>query len=83
VIDGCGINGRYWVFATLLSDFAQTLEVTDTVPTVTKSYSNPLGNTPTTVIDRQAFVSSTTSTIFADSFESGNTDAWSVAVPAP
>ncbi|MCP3963208.1 MAG: hypothetical protein GY719_35660 [bacterium] len=54
VLDGCAINGRFWVFAAGLSDYFQTLTVTDTATAVARTYVNPLGEYPH-LIDTAAF----------------------------
>jgi len=43
VIDGCGLNQRYWLFAGGLTNVKVDLTLTDTVTGKSKSYSNPLG----------------------------------------
>ena len=45
VLDGCGINGRYWVFAAGLTNVRVELTVTDTASGQSKTYVNPQ-NTP-------------------------------------
>ena len=42
VVNGHGINGKYWVFFGSLSDVEYTVTVTDTVTGQTKRYHNPL-----------------------------------------
>ncbi len=83
LVDDWADSGYFWVVFGATTNVEFTVTVTNTEDGQIKSYFNPLGNTPTTVIDRQAFVSSTTSTIFADGFESGDFGAWSSVVPAP
>ncbi len=43
VFDACVINNRYWVFAVGLSDYMQSVTVTDTATDVAKTYDNPPG----------------------------------------
>jgi uncharacterized delta-60 repeat protein len=43
VIDGCGLNQRYWLFAGGLTNVKVDLTLTDTVTGKSKTYSNPLG----------------------------------------
>ena len=43
MIDGCGLNQRYWLFAGGLTNVKVDLTLTDTVTGKSKSYSNPLG----------------------------------------
>jgi hypothetical protein len=54
VIDGRGLNGRFWVFYGALSDVHYTLTVTDTVTGVEKTYTNPAGQFAS-VADTAAF----------------------------
>jgi hypothetical protein len=80
LVDDWANSGYYWVVFGAITTVEFTVTVTNTEDGQTQSYFNPLGNAPTTVIHRQAFVSST---VFADSFESGDANAWSSVVPAP
>jgi len=43
VLDACGLNARYWVFAGGLTDVNVTLTVRDTKSGTTRTYTNPLG----------------------------------------
>jgi hypothetical protein len=43
VLDACGLNSRYWVFAGGLTDVNVTLTVRDTKSGTTRTYTNPLG----------------------------------------
>lgn len=43
VLNGCPVNGRYWVFAAGLTDVRVELTVTDTVSGKSKTYLNPQG----------------------------------------
>ncbi|MEM6702774.1 MAG: hypothetical protein AAF690_08730 [Acidobacteriota bacterium] len=54
-LDGCGVNGHYWVFSSAATDVAFTLTVTDTVTSVTRTYQNPLGNRASAITDTSAF----------------------------
>jgi photosystem II stability/assembly factor-like uncharacterized protein len=40
-VDGCGLNGRHWVFAGGLTDVEVELRVTDTVTNEVREYRNP------------------------------------------
>lgn len=58
VIDGCGLNNRYWVFysATTNVEFTITVRDTATNPDTIRTYTNPLGSTDfTAVTDINAF----------------------------
>ncbi len=54
MFDGCAINNDYWVFTAGLSDFEQTLTVTETDLSGIQNYFNPLG-TYLNVLDTSAF----------------------------
>ena len=45
VLNGCGLNQRYWVFAGGLTNVKVTLTVTDMSNNTVKVYTNPI-NTP-------------------------------------
>ncbi len=55
VLDGCGLNGHYWVFAAATTDVEYTLTVTDTEAGDVKQYNNPLGTASAAVTDTNAF----------------------------
>lgn len=55
VLDGCGINNRFWVFLAGATDVGVTVTITDTQTGVIKTYSNPVGTTFVTVTDTLAF----------------------------
>ncbi|HYH45845.1 MAG TPA: hypothetical protein VEG34_09170 [Thermoanaerobaculia bacterium] len=55
VIDGCALNGRFWVFATGLTDVNTVLTVTDTVTGADKTYRNPAGRPFAPIQDTAAF----------------------------
>lgn len=55
VLDGCGLNDRYWVFAAGTTDVAYTLEVEDMVSGAQKQYSNQLGVRSPAIADTMAF----------------------------
>lgn len=54
VLDGCGLNDRFWVFAAGLTDVAVTLVVTDTVTGNVWSNLNALGSLHPSVLDIDA-----------------------------
>lgn len=58
VIDGCGFNGRYWIFASGLTDVAVSLRVTDTVAGAVYAHENPIGTPFLPLLDIQAFACS-------------------------
>ena len=55
VLDGCGVNGRYWVFLSPGSTVRWQLTVTDTATRESRLYDNDLGETPELVADTAAF----------------------------
>jgi len=55
VLDGCGLNNRYWVFASATTDVAYTLTITDTQNGTVSQYSNPLGTAADAITDTDAF----------------------------
>lgn len=54
VIDGCGFNGHYWVFAAATTTVEFTLTVTDTETQTTRRYENPSGTIAVPVADVEA-----------------------------
>jgi len=55
VIDGCGLNDRFWVYSAASTDVEYTLTVTDTLTGTQKSYTNPLGQAAPANTDSSAF----------------------------
>ena len=55
VLDGCAINGRYWVFAAALTDVAHTLRVTDTETGDEVLYRHSAGALAPAIADTGAF----------------------------
>ncbi len=55
VLDGCGVNNRYWFFAAGLTNVAVELTVTDTDTGVTNTYRNAAGHVFSTITDTGAF----------------------------
>ncbi|MEM1178282.1 MAG: carboxypeptidase-like regulatory domain-containing protein [Acidobacteriota bacterium] len=55
VLDGCDINGRFWVFAAGLTDVAVELTVEDAATGDTQTYVNPLGSAFQPIQDTSAF----------------------------
>jgi hypothetical protein len=55
VLDGCGVNGHYWVFVASGSTVGYQLLVTDTLTDDQVLYQNPLGATPALIPDTAAF----------------------------
>jgi hypothetical protein len=49
ILDACGLNSKFWVFISGLTDQGWTVRIRDTQTGATKTYSNPVGRlTPTT-----------------------------------
>ncbi|MEM8998551.1 MAG: serine protease, partial [Acidobacteriota bacterium] len=55
VLDGCGFNDRFWVFAAAVTNVEFTLTVTDTVTEETRTWTNPLGVSASAITDTDAF----------------------------
>jgi hypothetical protein len=55
VLDGCGLNSKWWVFAGGLTNVAVTLTVTDTKTSTVKTYHNPPSTTFQPIQDTSAF----------------------------
>jgi hypothetical protein len=55
VLDGCGLNGHYWVFLSGLTDVSVELVVTDTTTGESRTYASPLGTTFRPRFDTAAF----------------------------
>jgi hypothetical protein len=55
VLDGCGLNGHYWVYSAGMTDVEYTLTVTDTRTGAVVRYDNPLGRRAPAVTDSSAF----------------------------
>ncbi len=55
VLDGCGINDRYWVFASATTNVEYTLRVIDSDTGLMQEYSNPLGTAARAITDTAAF----------------------------
>lgn len=57
VLDGCGFNSRYWVFASATTNVEFDLTVTDTLSGLVRTYHNPSGQNAETILDVEAFAS--------------------------
>ncbi len=55
VLDGCSVNGHYWVFAAATTNVEYTLTVTDTETGQVQSYFNKLGVSSPAITDSSAF----------------------------
>ncbi|HYH44719.1 MAG TPA: hypothetical protein VEG34_03475 [Thermoanaerobaculia bacterium] len=55
VIDGCALNGRFWVFAAGLTDVRTEIAVTDAVTGARRTYGNPAGTPFAAIQDTDAF----------------------------
>jgi hypothetical protein len=55
VLNGCGLNSRYWVFVSGLTNVAVTVTVTDTQTGQVRTYANPAGRVFRTRLDTNAF----------------------------
>lgn len=55
VLDACGLNQRYWVFASAATNVETTLTVTDRLTGEERTYTNPLGRLAPAITDTDAF----------------------------
>lgn len=55
VLNGCGLNSRYWVFFSAGTNVEFTVTVTDTQTGAVRTYSNPLNTAAAAVQDTSAF----------------------------
>ncbi|MEM9554694.1 MAG: hypothetical protein AAGC60_10575 [Acidobacteriota bacterium] len=55
VLDGCGVNGHYWVFGSASTNVEYELTVTDTQTAAVWTLSNPLGELSPAFADVEAF----------------------------
>ena len=54
VLDGCGLNQHYWVFAAATTNVEYTLTVTDLQTGEEAEYTNPLGTASPAIVDTSA-----------------------------
>jgi hypothetical protein len=57
VLDGCNVNGHYWLYLATAADLEMTVRVRDTQTGRTWAYFNPAGSVPAPVRDVEAFAS--------------------------
>jgi hypothetical protein len=55
VLDGCGTNQRFWVFAAATTNVGYTLRVEDTATGAVREFTNPLGASAQALADTDAF----------------------------
>jgi CSLREA domain-containing protein len=55
VLDGCALNGRYWVFASGLTNLEVRLTIEDTQTGVQRAYESPQGTVFAPILDTDAF----------------------------
>ncbi|HEX2642867.1 MAG TPA: choice-of-anchor L domain-containing protein [Thermoanaerobaculia bacterium] len=55
VVDGCALNGRFWIFSAAVTNVQYTLRVTDTVTGKIREYKNPLGTSSRAITDTGTF----------------------------
>ncbi len=55
VLDGCGVNGHFWVFYAATTNIGFELTVRDTSTNLTRTYTNPDINPALTITDTEAF----------------------------
>jgi len=54
VLDGCPVNGKFWIFVSGLTNRGFTVQVRDSLTGRIRTYTNPLGTYPQTVGDTDA-----------------------------
>ncbi len=54
-LNGCGVNGRYWIFSAGLTNLAVAITVADMATNLSKTYSSPQGMPFQTVADTTTF----------------------------
>lgn len=55
VLDGCSVNGHFWVFSAAATNVEYTMTVTDTQTSMSAIYTNELGAPAPAITDTQAF----------------------------
>ncbi len=55
MLDGCALNGHYWVYAAATTDLELRLEVKDIAGARTRVYTNTLGQPARAITDALAF----------------------------
>jgi hypothetical protein len=55
VLDGCALNGNFWVYSSASTDVGYTMIITDTETGAGKTYTNPRGQVAKTIADTAAF----------------------------
>ncbi|NJL26637.1 MAG: hypothetical protein HC897_01550 [Thermoanaerobaculia bacterium] len=55
VINGCSVNGHFWILGAATTNVEYTLTITDTETDVVRTYFNPLGKASPAIIDIEAF----------------------------
>ena len=55
VLDGCAINGHYWVFGSASTTVGYSIRVTDTTTAEQWTFDNPLGEASPAIADTEAF----------------------------
>lgn len=55
VLDGCSVNGRYWVFAAASTNVEYTLRVRDSTTGLEVAYEHPPGEPAPAITDTAAF----------------------------
>lgn len=76
VLDGCGVNENFWVFAAATTNVEYTLRVTDTATGQVKTYFNELGNSAAAITDTQAFSTCGGQTANSDVESLAHTVSW-------
>ncbi|MEM9553954.1 MAG: fibronectin type III domain-containing protein [Acidobacteriota bacterium] len=83
VLDGCGVNDHFWVFAAATTNVEYTLRVTDTSSGFVRTYTNPLGVASPAVADVEAFATCAVPAAPAPDASSASTAASTARLAAP
>jgi hypothetical protein len=76
-LNGCAVNGHFWILSAGLTDLAVAVTVTDTSTNQSKTYSNPQGTPFLTISDMTTFAACPAA---SESSEIGNPEEPSVVV---
>ncbi|MCY4019145.1 MAG: hypothetical protein OXG39_07030, partial [Chloroflexi bacterium] len=58
VLDGCAVNGNYWLYGASTTDLGYVIRVVDTVTGDVREYRNDPGQPAAAITDAQAFPAS-------------------------
>lgn len=82
VLDGCGVNQRFWIFSAATTTVPYSLRIVDTITGAVREYVNPVGRAAASIIDTSAFASCSSSLAAAAAGEAKLTTPLIFAAPA-